>query len=312
VPSRTPVRTPNATTMIRKSLHHLRTPLCSAALLLCLGGVAHAQSPNAASPYPQCDREPSPSDIEGAKGAHKAAELFYAKGNYDRAIQSWTDAYSFDCTAHRLLINIGNAHEKIGNKDKAIEAFETYLDRMGPDADPTIADKVENLRKLAAPQPQPQPQPVGNGDPNPIDSPPPPPDDNPEEPDEGGDSSVAPFVLMGVGGVLVVVGAVLLGVGSSKVSDAEASCAIASGGDPRNCGVGPESEALKNDGNSGRTMMGVGAVGLGLGGAAVIGGVVWWLVSGSDDNDNAQLRPMYTPRVGDHADFAGLELSGSF
>jgi hypothetical protein len=289
---------------MRHSLQYLRMPLCSAALLLSLGGVAHAQ-------YPQCDREPSASDIEGAKGAHKAAELFYAKGNYDRAIQSWTDAYNFDCTAHRLLINIGNAYEKLGNKEKAIEAFQTYLDRMGPDADATIADKVENLRKISVPAPQPPPPPVGNGG-DPIDQPPPP-DDPPAGADTGGDTPVGPFVLMGVGGVLAVVGGVLLGVGSSKVSDAEAQCQTLTG-DPRNCGLTEPGQQAASDGNSGRTMVGVGAVGLGVGVAAVVGGVVWWLAGGSDsdDGESVSVRPLYTPRVAGSSDFAGLQLNGSF
>src|SRR5688572_16183839 len=95
------------------------------ALLLCTG-VALAGDPPT---YPQCTRKPSAADIEGAKGAHRAATQFYDRGDYDRAIQYWRDAYAFDCTAHAVLINIANAYEKRGDRTSAVATLETYLTR---------------------------------------------------------------------------------------------------------------------------------------------------------------------------------------
>src|SRR5687767_8574327 len=66
--------------------------------------------------FPECTREPTPQDIEGAKGAHKAAAQWFEKADYDRAIQYWRDAYSLDCTKHALLLNIASAYEKKGDK----------------------------------------------------------------------------------------------------------------------------------------------------------------------------------------------------
>src|SRR3954466_850591 len=122
-------------------LRFWRFELCAA--LVMSAGLAFAQP---AGPYPECTHKPTPSDLEGAKGAHKAASQFYDRGDYDKAIRYWTDAYSFDCTAHGVLINIANAYEKKGERASAIVALETYLKRTG--ADPNIEEKVRNLKAL--------------------------------------------------------------------------------------------------------------------------------------------------------------------
>ena len=95
----------------------MRNPLATGLILLTL-------SAPAAADYPPCDKTPSASDVDAAKGMHKAAEQYYARARYDKAIDSWQEAYGFDCTAHRLLINIGNAHEKLGNTAEAIDAVD--------------------------------------------------------------------------------------------------------------------------------------------------------------------------------------------
>src|SRR5262245_37013216 len=113
--------------------------------------LAFAADP-APAPYPECDHKPTQADLDGAKGAHRAASQFYDRGDYDKAIRYWLDAYAFDCTAHGVLQNIGNAYEKKGDKQAAIMTFETYLKRSGPD--PTTEAKVKNLKaSLLAPPP---------------------------------------------------------------------------------------------------------------------------------------------------------------
>ena len=99
--------------------------------------------------YPECTRKPTSADLDGAKGAHKAASQFYDRGDYEKAIRYWTDAYSFDCTAHGVLINIANAYEKLGDKASAVGALETFLRRAGTDT--TIEEKVRNLKQTIAP-----------------------------------------------------------------------------------------------------------------------------------------------------------------
>jgi hypothetical protein len=258
-------------------------------------------APAAADSYPACENAPSASDVDAAKGMHKAAEQYYARAQYDKAIVSWTEAYQFDCTAHRLLINIGNAHEKLGGTRKAIEAFEAYIDRMGSAADATIVEKVKNLRELAGKEPEPQPKP----DPLP---PPPPPVPGPQ-PDNGDGPGIAPWVVVGVGGGVAIVGAVLLGIGIQKETKAEERCPNRGDGEP--C-----PDDIASDGNLGIKMQIGGGVVLGAGLAAVAGGVVWWaltLPSESEQSAAVRLGPIAVqPDLMLGPGRASLGLRGSF
>jgi hypothetical protein len=245
-----------------------------AAVLLCAG---LAFPDNTPVTYPQCTRKPSAADVEGAKGAHRAATQFYDRGEYDRAIQYWRDAYAFDCTAHAVLINIANAYEKKGDKAAAVATLETYLvrDPRAPDA-PNIAEKVNNLKNSlqqatptssATAPPPPAPTSTPTATPTDTVEPPPPP------PQATSDTSrpfgVLPWVVVGVGGAALVAGVILLPVGLGKVSDAEAVCPN------RKCPAGRESAI--DDGNTGRTMASIGTAALIVGGVAVAGGLVWQL-----------------------------------
>ncbi len=248
----------------------------------------------AAEEYPPCDKPPSPDDTEAAKGMHKAAEQYYNKARYDRAIASWKDAYSFDCTAHRLLINVGNAYEKLGNTAKAVDAFEVYVARMGDAADPNIVEKVANLREqlrgpaLVAPDPVPDPIP------EPVIVPVPDPDGS-----DANDPGVGPWILLGGGVATAIVGGVLLGVGAGQEADALDRCP------DRKC-EDPELKALGNDGLNlqiaGGTVLAVGLV-------AAAGGLVWYLIE-SDAFGTAKL-PV-TVNVGATPEFGGLTISGAF
>src|SRR5688500_4243161 len=79
--------------------------------------------------FPECTKEPTKDEVKGAIGAHTAAEAFFNQNKFDEAIKSWMSAYALDCTAHRLLVNIANAYEGMGDKKAAIAALEAYLVR---------------------------------------------------------------------------------------------------------------------------------------------------------------------------------------
>jgi tetratricopeptide (TPR) repeat protein len=237
--------------------------------------------------------------VDAAKGLHKAAQQYYAKARYDRAIASWSDAYNFDCRAHRLLINIGNAYEKLGQTDKAIEAFETYLVRAGDGADPTIADKVENLKQLAAkPDPQPQPKP----DPTPKPGPKPDPNGNDGKTNGGGPGAL-PWVVVGIGAATTIAGAVLLGVGTKKISDAEVICP-----DHDSC----NDESARSLGNEGLGLQNAGAAVLAIGVVAVGAGLVWFFVSDSGDDPGSAKAGALLPSLVVTPGFIGAGLQGRF
>ncbi|MGK4005951.1 tetratricopeptide repeat protein [Sorangium sp. So ce1036] len=269
-------------------------------------GLALAGDP--AVEYPECHRTATPADLEGAKGAHKAATQFYERADYDRAIQYWKDAYQLDCSAHPVLINIANAYEKKGDRAQAIAALETYLART-PDAPDTqtIRDKIQNLRNTIRPE---QPAPTASQSASAPVAPPPPPtasvapsftaEPPPPQPPYG----YAPLTVTGAGVVTLLVGGILTSSGLSDVADAENGC-------PTRTNCPPD---LAEQGNDGRARATVGGVLIGLGAAGVAGGLIWQLgfnhprpPAGSFASDH-ELR--VTPVAGPGT--AGLGLSGCF
>ncbi len=246
--------------------------------------------------YPECTHKASPADIEGAKGAHKAASQFYDRGDYEKAIRYWTDAYSFDCTAHGVLINIANAYEKQGDKASAVVALETYLKRAGND--PTIEEKVRNLKQSLAP---PVATAAATASATPSAAPPlasaAPSATPPSGPKPYG---YTPLVVAGGGAGLALIGGILLGVGSGNVADAAKSCP------KRVCAT----EADRSKGNTGRTEQGVGATGLVVGLAAAGGGLAWELLFNKPRPAATAVGVHVLPTAGPHE--TGLSVSGAF
>ncbi len=275
------------------------TRLAFGAAALLAVSVAIAQP--APNPYPECNRKPTPADVEGAKGAHKAASQFYDRGNYENAIRYWNDAYSFDCTAHGVLLNIANAHEKKGDKQSAVTALETYLKRAGND--PTIEEKVKNLKQQLAPPPTVTAPPTAPPT-STASAPPPPPSASASSapPDAPRPFGFAPWIVVGVGGAALLTGAILIPLGLGDVSQAEKECPTRKG-----C-----SQATTDLGNAGRTKVGAGGAMVGIGVAAVAGGLVWQLVFNKPVAKNAKtggrtfVAPMLGPNVG------GAVVNGAF
>jgi tetratricopeptide (TPR) repeat protein len=271
-----------------------------AAPIALTAGLAMAGDPPVT--FEQCTREPTAADVEGAKGAHKAATQFFERGDYDRAIQYWRDAYNFDCTKPAILINVANAYEKKGDRAAAVATLEAFLARApnSPDA-PTIQEKVKNLKALMQASPTPSATstaPVGTATPAPTGSVAPTP--TPEGPIGARPFGITPLVVAGVGGAVAIVGAVLLPVGLGKVSDAEAKCP-----DRSNC---PPSVA--SAGNSGRTEANVGGVLLGVGLAAAAGGLAWQFGFNHPKKIESATAMHVAPAVG--PGLAGVSLAGAF
>ncbi len=252
--------------------------------------------------YPECTRKPTSADLDGAKGAHKAASQFYDRGDYEKAIRYWTDAYSFDCTAHGVLINISNAYEKLGDKAAAVTALETYLRRAGTDT--TIEEKVRNLKQTmtpavtsATPSATASATAAPSAVPRPIPSAPPPPGRKPY--------GYIPLIAAGGGGVVAVIGGALLGVGTSTIASATKTCPN------RVCPPGDTESVSK--GNTGRIEQGIGATGLIVGLAAAGGGLAWEFLFNKprpsappQGKVGIQVLPSASPSE------AGMSVSGSF
>jgi tetratricopeptide (TPR) repeat protein len=94
--------------------------------------------------YPECGKQPSESEVQGAQGAYQAGLGSYNEADYERAILYWEDAFRRDCTATLLLHHLARAYEGQGNLDQAIVALRAYLERS-PNATerPQIQKRIE-------------------------------------------------------------------------------------------------------------------------------------------------------------------------
>ena len=262
-------------------------PLALTLLLASAPSVAAAQT----SPYQPCTKTPAQADLDAARGLHQAAKQYLAKALYDRAIQSWLDAATFDCTKPEVFINIGNAYERLGDTEKAIVAYKTYIDRKGAAADPDTVEKVKNLsamlvkNKRDAEAAAEVARANGNGDGGSGSG-----SGSGKDGSDGGGTALPstdgpgiwPWVVTGTGGALALTGAVLLGVGGSKISSAEALCPS------RDCGAAPPStpiadlQAAQQDGNTGLMLQRSGGALLGVGLATAGGGLLWHFLTQPD------------------------------
>jgi hypothetical protein len=247
-----------------------RIGLSAAALVGALGvAVMRAAFAQPAVPtFPECTKKASKDDIEAAKNAHRVAKEFYDRADYDKAIQYWSDAYKFDCSANDLLINIANAYEKKGDRAATIATLEAYLKRTGPN--PTIEEKVKNLKALMAPPPpQPTAQPSATAQPTTsVPVPPPTATTVPTAPAPEGvrPYGAKPWILVGGGGAIAIAGAILLPIGLGNLASADAACPN------RMCG---KNTSAAGQGNAGRAESVAGGVLLGAGVALAIGGLAW-------------------------------------
>ncbi len=258
-------------------------------------GMAMADGPQ--NPFAgDCNRTATDEDVEGAKGAHKAARQFYERGEYARAIQYWRDVFNLDCNAVGTLLNIANAYEKLGDRQNAIFALEAYLKRApdAPDAS-KIQTRVKNLKDLQASQAT-----TASASSTATIAPtsssirpdlPPPPPVKPY--------GVAPWITVGVGGAALVAGAILLPIGIMNVDGAqgEGKCVEVINTKPPEglseavlykdylspkkdtgkwwCGT---NQAAHDQAALGQSQVLIGKIALGVGGAAVAGGLVWELL----------------------------------
>jgi tetratricopeptide (TPR) repeat protein len=259
--------------------------------------------------YPDCGREPTDAEVAAAKGAFQAGNASFNEADYARAIDYWEDAYRRDCTANPLLLNLARAYELAGRKRQAVVSLETFLLREPNSGEKEqINRRIEVLKKKIAEEDAAAaaaPPPVNGG----AAAPPPsaPASTTPAEPaTDKAKRSPGPWVLIGVGGAALVVGAIGLAANKKKLDDATAEC-------PSRNDCTPDVESRGNDARAALTASGVVAS---AGALLVGGGIVWYVLDGQRvERANAawaerSLRARFTPLVGPGV--AGLSLSGVF
>lgn len=257
--------------------------------------------PALAQPAKECTTKPSGPDSEAAHQKYIAGKVEYDEGNYDVALRRFREAYALDCTKHELLVIISAAHEKKGDRQEAIKALEDYL-RLAPTSSEasTYRARIENLRKQMAVAPAPATATTTSptAAPTTTTTAPPPAAEQQEH-------TAAPWIVVGVGAVGVIIGVTLI----LTAPALPGNCSKSSDTCQR---VGPQTDAdLQNDRETAGRAKGqpvVGGVVAGIGGALILGGLLWHFLepTGPKDSGRAKLRPVVSPG------FGGLSLSGSF
>ena len=261
--------------------------------------------------YPECMKAPTEAETAAAKGAYQAGNASFDEADYPRAITYWEDAYRRDCTANLLLKNLARAYELYGQKRQAVVALETFLVREPATADKEqIQRRIEVLKKQisaertpvasAGPVPAPTPSPAA------TEVKPPPAAPMPDVPPSAASRSVVPLVVAGAGAVTLIVGVALYVPAAKDVNHYEDLCPPDANGENQ-CNL----QATAKEANSAQEKKVTGAVVMGVGAAAIAGGLIWYFVQPRQAETSAtSLKPRVTPTVA--RGFAGLSLTGAF
>ena len=266
------------------------------------------------STYAACTAKPSQADTDAAHGAYMAGKGSFDEADYKTAINYFKDAYRRDCTKPELLAIIARAYELQGNRAEAVHALETYLERLpnAPDADVQKRHIANLKREMAESAASAAPPPSGTVSAAPIPSatvapiPTTAPTNEPTPPLAQPQShSIAPWIVVGVGGAALVTGAILYGVAAGNVSSAEANCPPPNHSGP-NC-----TPADASSGNSGRSLETIGVIAGGVGIAAVAGGLLWHFLEPTSSSPSPQTgKTIVTPVVA--PGYAGIGVGGRF
>ncbi len=264
-------------------------------------------------PYAECTTHPSDSDVTAAKGAFQAGTVSFNEADYDRAILYWEDAYRRDCTATLLLNHLSRAYEGLGNREQAVIALRTYLERS-PDSperaqiqrrievfEQKIADEKQQAAAAQSAKPSPTQPAVGAPSNQPNNGTVP-----PTSPTPAGESKPiawGPIAVIAVGGVTTVVGGIVYLKAKSDISDVESKCP--------NHVCQKDQPTLVQQGNDARSRATTGTI-VTISGLAIAGaGVVWFVLDSKKSPQTAQYRePAISPWLGSGS--AGLSWQGRF
>jgi tetratricopeptide (TPR) repeat protein len=236
--------------------------------------------------------ESSINEIEG-RARFEAGRAAFEAGRFGDALDDFQRAYRLT-SKPVLLFNIGAAADRLRNDQVALEAFEGYLAQV-PDASnrAEVAGRVRVLKERSASKKQDETSPPER-EPRPSAEPSPPAEARPSAatPPRVSTRSAKgqwPWVVTSVGGVLVLVGAVLLPLGLKDKAEVEEAKLDT-----------PWSSVREAHDRAPRRIA-LGGVLMGTGLAAAAAGLIWRFRTGS-----------VTPGVDVNATSARLSLRGSF
>ncbi|HLK36346.1 MAG TPA: hypothetical protein VKU41_06305 [Polyangiaceae bacterium] len=297
-------------------MRSIRKPLLALSLLACVvAGPALAQQTSGYPPPCEASKV-SKGDVDRAHTVFLSGKQFLEESNYDKAISYFKDAYTIDCSVHAILPIIATAYERKGDKAEAVRALEEYLKRApnAPDHD-VVERRIKNLNdQLAREQPaaptatSPPPAATAAPAPTPTNTTPPAPPEAPTaqvtasaaspgaEAGAPSEHTVGPWVVVGVGAVAIIGGAVLEGIGAGDVSTAQQACPTR-----QSC-----AKDVASQGNDGRSKQLLGGIVIAAGAGALAGGLIWHFLEKPAGARTARIAPMVAPG------YAGLSIDQAF
>lgn len=288
-----------------------RLPLYAVPIATLLAVPATVRAESDPIPYPICDREPSGSDTQAAKGAFRAGEVSFQEADYSRALLYWEDAFRRDCKAVKLLLNLARAYELSDRPKRSVLALETYLERRLDDPDrESIEKRIARLRRsIEAAEHEASTAAAVAAEPNETDSASErsaPPTDPAPSSHSSGKKPVWPIILTGGGVVALGVGVPLWIAGQSEF-DAVLARWADRGCTPDDCPANLR-DAANAEARDAKSLRATGIALTAVGGAAAAAGAVFWTLLWKDSSATAltDLRPLVAPGT------VGLSYSGQF
>ncbi len=267
--------------------------------------------------YPTCPpgKVVSKDDSDEAHYRYKAGKLEYDEANYSTAIARFLAAYTLDCTKHELLVIISRSFDLADNKAEAIRALELYLERatVSPVEATSIRARIANMKKQLAEKPATPPTatpPPATTSPSSA-----PPSSPPPTTTETREHTVYPWLVVGGGAVVAVVGVVLYAVGRGDLpegcDEAKGSCVTPIlAGETEEQRLARDLQRREKAGDA-KTTWSLGYGGMAIGGAAIGLGLLWHFLEPTGPVEKASSRrPNVTPSLA--PGFAGLGIGGRF
>jgi tetratricopeptide (TPR) repeat protein len=219
--------------------------------------LAHAQAAEGGG-----DDATAPEDVR-AREAFTLGSRAFEDRRWEDAVRYFERAYELSGRP-ALLYNLGAAYERMGARERGIDAFERYLE-ASPNAEnrTEVEERLHNLRAGL------DPPDAAAEDGNARESGNAESGSNAVDVDAG--PGAAPWIVMGTGALAAGLGGVLMGLASAAKGRVESAP------------MGTYWDTVEGEAADASTFSIVGAILLGVGGAALVSGLVWLLVGDRDD-----------------------------
>jgi len=212
----------------------------------------------------------TPAEDEAARRHFESGRAYFERAEYDDAVREYEKAYALS-SRPPLLVNISRAHESAGRPAEAADALDRWLAVAAPD-DP-MREEIESRNKRLRAQAEKLAQAAEQAPPQSGAIEEAPAAQAPRTSDEPHQSKVGPWLLMGMGGAALAGGAVVVILGRSDISAVEDAKA------------GTRWSSVKDQVDSGPRKVMIGSVLGGVGAAALLSGVIWYVMGNKDFGD---------------------------